>query len=179
MHRDRRHTDIQPSGGSEIMTHTTPSATSRRRLLTGGAAVLASAIAPWPVAAQGTAPPAKAGSTVHGPEYAIFTELSPDSKAMKAGWNTRVFTNTDARKGDGIQCDFTTGIITVAPGAYHIAGQSTVAYTSGGEPPEMTTIRAPASAGYCRLRTIGANAIVDPGMRTVSNDDPSVICLGS
>ena len=56
---------------------------------------------------------------------------------------------------------------------------SIVAYDSGGEPPEMTTIRAPASAGYCRLRTLGSNPIIDPGMRDVGNDDPSVLCVGS
>ena len=56
---------------------------------------------------------------------------------------------------------------------------SIVAYNSGGEPPEMTTIRSPASAGYCRLRTLGSSPVVDPGMRDVANDDPSVISIGS
>ena len=56
---------------------------------------------------------------------------------------------------------------------------SIVAYNSGGEPPEMTTIRSPASAGYCRLRTLGSSPVVDPGMRDVGNDDPSVISIGS
>jgi hypothetical protein len=56
---------------------------------------------------------------------------------------------------------------------------SIAAYFTGDERPEMTTIRAPASAGYCRLRTLGARAVVDPGMRDVANDDPSIICLGS
>ena len=88
-----------------------------------------------------------------GLDYAIFSELSPESKLLKGGWNTRVFTNTDSRKGDAIRCDFATGIVTVAPGVYHISGTSVVAYDSGGEPAEMTTIRAPASAGYCRLRS--------------------------
>jgi hypothetical protein len=69
--------------------------------------------------------------------------------------------------------------VTLAPGVYHISGMSLVAYNSGGEPPEMTTIRSPASAGYCRLRTLGSNAVADPGMRDVGNDDPSVVCLGS
>jgi hypothetical protein len=114
-----------------------------------------------------------------GPEYAVFTELSPESKLLKAGWNARVFTDTDARKGAAIQCDFGTGVVTVAPGLYHISGMSLVSYNSGGEPPEMTTIRSPASAGYCRLRTLGPDSVVDPGMRAVGNDDPSVVCLGS
>ena len=50
---------------------------------------------------------------------------------MKDGWNTRVFTNTDVQKGSGITCDFTTGIVTLAPGVYHISGLSMVAYASG------------------------------------------------
>ncbi len=44
-----------------------------------------------------------------GLDYAVFTELSPESKLLKGGWNTRVFTNTDSRKGEAIQCDFATG----------------------------------------------------------------------
>ena len=112
------------------------------------------------------------------PEFAVYTEFSPESKLMKAGWNTRIFTDTDARNGTGIQCDFKTGIITLAPGAYHITGQSTVAYNSGGEPAEMTTVRSPASAGYCRLRT-GGSDIVDPAMQNLPNDDPSVFSIGS
>jgi len=112
-------------------------------------------------------------------DYAIFTELSPEAKLLKGGWNTRVFTNTDSRKGNAIQCDFATGIVTVAPDTYHIGGMSTVAYVSGDEPPEMATIRAPASAGYCRLCTLGSNPIVDPGMRDIGNDNPSVLCVGS
>ena len=88
-----------------------------------------------------------------GLDYAVFTELSPESKLLKGGWNTRVFTNTDSRKGNAIQCDFATGIVTVAPGLYHISAMSIVAYNSGGEPPEMTTIRSPprpATAGCAR-----------------------------
>ena len=82
-------------------------------------------------------------------------------------------------RATAIQCDFATGIVTVAPGVYHIGGMSIVAYDSGGEPPEMTTIRAPASAGYCRLRTLGSSPILDPGMRDIANDDASVLCVGS
>jgi hypothetical protein len=148
---------------------------TRRHLLTGGAAALLAGLGGLrPAGAQGKAP-APAG----GPDYAVFTELSPESKPLKAGWNGRVFTDTVSRKGSAIQCDFATGIVTVAPGLYHITGLSMVAYNSGGEPPEMTTIRAPASAGYCRLRHLAGTAAVDPGMREVSNDDPSVLCIGS
>jgi|RhiMethySRZTD1v2_1073278.scaffolds.fasta_scaffold646900_1 hypothetical protein len=146
--------------------------TARRHLLAGGGAALLAGLGALQRA--GAQAPAAGGL-----DYAVFTELSPESKLMKAGWNTRVFTNTDSRKGNAIQCDFATGLVTVAPGAYHINGMSIVAYNSGGEPPETTTIRAPAAAGYCRLRTLGSNPIMDPGMRDVANDDPSIICVGS
>ena len=151
----------------------------RRRILTGGAAVLASAIGVRRAAAQTTTDPIKGNPAVPAAEYAIFTEFSPDSKPLTDGWNSRDFTDTDKRKGTGIQCDFATGIVTLAPGAYYITGLSTVAYNSGGEPAEMTTVRAPASAGYARLRTVGANAVVNPGMRDIDNADPGVICIGS
>ena len=114
------------------------------------------------------------------PEYAVFTELSPDTKPMQKVWNTRVFTDTDSQRGDSIRCDFGTGIITLAPGSYHMTGFSTVTYNSGGEPPETATVRAPASAGYCRLRTHNPQMAVDQSsMRALANDDPSVICVGS
>lgn len=153
------------------MTQSTAPGMARRHLLAGGAAALLTSL--------GALRHAGAQTPATGLDYAVFTELSPESKPLKAGFNTRVFTNTDARKGNAIQCDFATGIVSVAPGVYHISGMSIVAYDSGGEPPEMTTIRAPASAGYCRLRTLGANADADPAMREVPNEDPSVLCLGS
>ena len=68
-------------------------------------------------------------------DYAVFTELSPDSKPAKPGWNRRVFTDTDIREGSAIQCDFTTGIVTLAPGAYHLSGLSAVAYFTKDDPP--------------------------------------------
>ncbi len=143
----------------------------RRNALAGGAALLAGALTARNAAAQ--------SSTAAMPEYAIFTEFSPSSKAMQAGWNTRVFTDTDVRKGNSIQCDFATGVITLAPGVYHITGFSIATYFNDAEPPEMTTIRAPASAGYCRLRKFDPIVVVAPGMRGIENDDPSIICIGS
>jgi hypothetical protein len=154
------------------MTTSRTRGTARRHFLAGGAAALLAGLGALRHAAAQV--PAAGGL-----DYAVFTELSPESKLLKAGWNTRVFTNTDSRKGNAIQCDFATGIVTVAPGVYHISGMSIVAYNSGGEPPETTTIRAPAAAGYCRLRTLGSNPIIEPGMRDVANDDPSIICVGS
>jgi hypothetical protein len=113
-------------------------------------------------------------------EYAVFTELSPETKPMKTGWNRRVFTDTDAQKGAAIQCDFATGIVTLAPGAYHISGLSMVTYLTGDEPPETTTIRSPASAGSCRLRIFDPTVGADPAnLREVRNEHPSVICIGS
>ena len=153
------------------MTRLTRIRTDRRRVLVGGAALFAGTVAFRKAGAQ--------SATARGPEHAIFTEFSPESKLLKAGWNTRVFTHTDARRGNGIQCDFVTGIITLAPGSYHFTGVSVVAYMSGGEPAEMATVRAPASAGYCRLRIVGPNRVLNPGMRDVDNADPSVICIGS
>ena len=114
------------------------------------------------------------------PEYAVFSEFSPDSKLVESGWNTRVFTDTDMQQGDSIQCDFATGIITLAPGSYHITGFSIVAYDSGGEPAEMATIRAPASGGYCRLRTHDPQVTVDQSdLRSIDNSDASVLSVGS
>ena len=142
---------------------------SRRRLLLSGAAVLASASLPRSAGAQNARPA----------EYAIFTEFSPASKLMAPGWNRRMFTDTDSRKGIGIQCDFATGIVTLAPGAYRLTGFSMVAY-SGGSEPETTTIRSPASAGYCRLRVHNPAVVVDSAnLQGIDNADPTVICLGS
>jgi hypothetical protein len=117
---------------------------------------------------------------MQGPEYAVFTELSPDNKAMSPGFNTRVFTDVDSQRGNSIRCDFKTGAITLAPGSYHITGFSMATYNSGTEPPEMTTVRSPAAAGYCRLRTYDPKATVDPSnMRFIPNEDPRIICIGS
>ena len=140
-------------------------ASGRRTLLLGGAALLAGA--------------ARAGANAAA-DYAAFTELSPDNKLMQPGWNRRIFTNTDSRKGDAIQCDFATGVLTLAPGSYHLSGMSMVLYGTAGDPPETTTIRSPAAAGYCRLRIFGSNARVDASsLRALDNGDPSVICIGS
>ena len=146
----------------------TPSATRRHFLAGGAAALLTSVGALRHASAQAT----KASA----PDYAVFTEMSPESKLLKAGWNTRIFTDTDARNGNAIRCDFATGIVTVAPGVYHISGMSVVTYNTGGEPPEMATVRAPASAGYCRLRLVGAT---DVNPDDIKNEDPSVKCIGS
>jgi hypothetical protein len=100
------------------------SGTDRRQLLAGGAAALLTSLNELSQASA----QAPAASRLN---YAVFTELSPESKLLKGGWNTRVFTNTDSRKGNAIQCDFATGIVTVAPGTYHISGMSVVAYVSG------------------------------------------------
>ena len=37
---------------------------------------------------------------MHGPDYAVFTEFSPDTKAMTPGFNTRVFTDVEAAELD-------------------------------------------------------------------------------
>ncbi len=113
-------------------------------------------------------------------EYAVFTEFSPDNKPANRGWNRRIFTDTDVCKGTAIQCDFTTGIVSLAPGAYHIFGLSAVAYFAEDDPPETIVPRSPASAGYCRLRLFDPGASIDPThLRELPNCHPSIICIGS
>jgi hypothetical protein len=113
-------------------------------------------------------------------DYAVFSELSPTSKPARPGWNRRIFTDTDVHKGSAIQCDFTTGIVTLAPGAYHVSGFSSVAYFADDDPPETIVPRSPASAGYCRLRRFDPDVVVNPAnMRELPNSDPSVLCIGS
>ena len=87
--------------------------TTRRHLLAGGAAALLTSLGALRHASAQASAQAPAAS---GLDYAVFTELSPESKLLQGGWNTRVFTDTDSRKGNAIQCDFATGIVTVAPG---------------------------------------------------------------
>lgn len=112
--------------------------------------------------------------------YAVFSEMSPESKPLKAGWNRRMFTDTEARLGEDIQYDAQTGLITLAPGTYLLTGFSMVAYNTGGEPREMVTIRTPAAGGYSRLRIFDPNTPeVVPGLRGIENSDPRVICVGS
>lgn len=156
-------------GEHRIMRKSIRDAADRRKVLVGAAALAAGVLATRGVAADSATPVR---------DYAVFTEFSPETKPVKAGWNTRVFTDTDIRKGNAIQCDFATGVVTLAPGLYHITGVSMVAYFNP-EPPEMTTIRAPASAGYCRLRTFDPNFVPPSGLRGIANDDPSIICVGS
>ena len=140
-------------------------AIGRRRLLLGG------------TVAFGTASVARSAAAQN--EYAVFTEFSPANKLMAPGWNRRIFTDTDARKGNSITCDFATGVVTLAAGSYHLSGMSMVSYAPSGEP-EMTTIRAPASAGYCRLRLFDPLAVVDSAnLQAIDNGDRSVICIGS
>ena len=135
-------------------------ARDRRSFLLGGVGMLAG--------------PALAQSNDH----AIFSELSPDTKKMQPGWNRRIFTTVEARKGNAIQCDLATGIVTLAPGGYRLAGYSMVAYGPGGSP-ETTTIRAPAAAGYCRLRTFDPSETGTADLRAIANDDPRVVSIGS
>jgi hypothetical protein len=146
----------------------TRAGTDRRSLLIGGACLVGGATVARSAAAQGAT------------DYAVFTELSTELKKMKDGWNRRIFTNSDARKGTAIQCDMASGVVTLAPGAYHLSGYSIVAYYLGNEPPETTTTRSPASAGYCRLRKVAAGDATDTlDMHAIDNGDPSVLCVGS
>lgn len=144
-------------------------AVTRRKLVIGGACL---ALGPGLSRTSWAQAPAV--------DYAVFTEFSPQTKPMKPGWNRRIFTDTDAQKGSSIRCDFATGIVSLVPGLYHLSGLSTVAYDSGNEPPETTTVRAPAAAGYCRLRSVAGDAGPDQvELHAIDNADPGVICLGS
>lgn len=111
--------------------------------------------------------------------FAVFAEHSPTTKLMKPGMNTRVFNKIEAQAGSGINLDMETGVITFAPGTYHITGFSTTAYATQ-EPPEMVATRAPANGGYCRLRLASDSAedrdagIVFGGIST-ANVVPSLI----
>jgi hypothetical protein len=87
------------------------------------------------------------------PCYAVFSEFSPTLKPMQPGMNTRVFNHVDAHSSDGaIDLDESTGVITLAPGTYHMTGFSTTIYYTGKEPPGTVEPRSPANGGYCRLR---------------------------
>jgi hypothetical protein len=141
----------------------------RRSFLCGGVGLTGTAAATALARAQSSAA-----------DFAVFVEFSPQNKKMLPGWNRRVFTDTDSRKGDSIRCDFATGVVTLAAGYYHISGLSSVGYDSSKEPPEMTATRSPAAAGYCRVRRVNG----DPGpeqldLHAVDNADPSIVCIGS
>ena len=116
---------------------------------------------------------------LHPHSYAVFAEHSPTTKLMKPGMNARVFNVVEAQAGEGIGLDLETGVITLAPGTYHITGFSTTAYATP-EPPEMVATRAPANGGYCRLRLDSDSAedrdagIVFGGIST-ANVVPSLI----
>lgn len=155
------------------MTEPIRETTDRRNLIAGGAGLLAGAFA-LPVVAQTGAAQTSPGIS----DYAVLTEFSPDSKPLKGGWNVRVFTDVDARKGSAINCDMATGVVTLAPGLYHLSGMSIATYFSDHEPPEMTTVRAPASAGYCRLRVYDPKVGAPSGLREIPNDGPNIISVG-
>lgn len=113
-------------------------------------------------------------------DYAVLSEFSPETRQMQPGWNRRVFTTIESRKGNAIQCDLATGVVTLEPGTWHLAGFSMVAYDDPATAAEMAQIRMPALAGYCRLRTFDPAVAVDPAnLQAIRNDDPRVICVGS
>ncbi len=100
-------------------------------------------------------------------DYAIYAEYSPDSKKVENGWNRRVFTDVEAQSGDRVGLHKVTGVITLAPGTYHMTGFSAVTYATFEEPPQMVTTRCPAAGGYCRLRYL------DPEIDVAGNGSPN------
>jgi hypothetical protein len=92
-------------------------------------------------------------------EIAVYAEHSDTTKEMvmypkPAGpWNTRVFNRIEAQVGQSIGLDESTGIVTLAPGFYHITACSIVTYAEP-EAEDQTTvpISTRPNGGYCRLR---------------------------
>ena len=78
--------------------------------------------------------------TMQGPDYAVFTKLTPDRPTMTPGFNTPcVYRRQLATRQQYYRFNFKTGAITLAPGSYsrsEVVSMST--YNSGGEPPEIT-----------------------------------------
>ncbi len=136
-----------------------------------GGSILGAAYGLLAGAPRATAPPA----------YAVFAEHSPVSKRMQPGMNTRVFNKVEVNVGDAIRLDERTGVITLAPGTYHITGFSATVYYTGKEPPEMISTRDPANGGYCRLwdrketdlRNNGRAIVV--GSASTANAVPSLV----
>ncbi|NVJ22071.1 hypothetical protein HUW62_12665 [Myxococcus sp. AM011] len=107
--------------------------------------------------------------------FAVFAEDSPETKKLKKGMNTRVFTRVEACSPErSIRLDLGTGVITVPPGTYDISGFSSTVYLTGQEEEGMVTNKSPtANGGYCRLRHAGGDS------ETIKNDDPRVLVVGS
>ena len=144
--------------------------TTRRRLLAGGGAALLTSLGALRHASAETA-------KAVGPDYAVFSEMSPEFKLMKAGWNARVFTVHRCRNGNTIRCDFATGIVTVAPGTYHISGffdrhlqhRRRASRNGDGALPLIRRLL-PVAAGGREARGTPKN---------IKNEHPSVKCIGS
>lgn len=105
--------------------------------------------------------------------YAVFAEYSPATKPMVPGFNVRVFNKTEALSGNEIRLEDGTGIITLAPGTYHMTGFSATVYYTGNEPRESIEIRSPSNAGYCRLRNVDLPTVDGPA------SNATAICVGS
>lgn len=87
------------------------------------------------------------------PEFAVYAEYSDTDKQMVKGWNVRVFNRTEVQHADRISLEADTGIVHLAPGAYHVTASSIVTYISGeGADPATVPMSLTPFGGYCRLR---------------------------
>jgi hypothetical protein len=116
------------------------------------------------------------------PEFAVYAEYSDSDKQMVQGWNVRVFNRTEVQHAAGISLEAETGIVQLAPGAYHVTASSIVAYISGeGANPATVPMSLTPFGGYCRLRNADddAESPNDQALAigTISNADmlPSLI----
>jgi hypothetical protein len=111
-----------------------------KRLYAAAFAVLACILA----GCQSAAPP-------H--EYAVYGEYSDKDLAMVPGWNTRVFNRREVQEGTSIALDDKTGVITLAPGTYHVSASSLIAYYDP-KIPSLTIMKELPVAGYARLANL-------------------------
>jgi hypothetical protein len=87
-------------------------------------------------------------------DIAVYAEHSDAQKPMGKMWCPRIFNRTEVQEGSSIRFEEKTGVVTLAPGVYHITGSSQVPYndnTFHPAEPGWNTKPTP-NGGYCRLR---------------------------
>jgi hypothetical protein len=105
-------------------------------------------------------------------EFAVYSEYSDSDKPMQPGANTRVFNTIEVPSGGSIKLDKNTGVITLAPGTYHITASSIVTpYDPAVDTDGRVTNQARPFGGYCRLRYSDKPERDDPpiAIGTISN----------
>lgn len=112
------------------------------------------------------------------PAYAVYAEHSYSKKPVQAGWNPRVFNNTEIHGGTHIWCE-PDEVIVLSPGLYHITASSQVTYNDGKNTAGWNCEQRP-NGGYCRLRykddaECRNDAAISVGTISNANMVPSVI----